>query len=63
MDEIVVNRWKRYGRDRAYASLSDGTKLGRIHMPRWFTHGPDVLSPKTIDTIFEVARRSTTCQE
>lgn len=28
MDDIVINRWKRYGHDRAYAALADGTKLG-----------------------------------
>lgn len=28
MTDIVINRWKRYGHDRAYAALADGTKLG-----------------------------------
>ena len=28
MSEVKVNRWRRYGHDRLYVSLADGTRLG-----------------------------------
>lgn len=32
MTDIVITRWKRYGHDRAYAALPDGTKLGFLDL-------------------------------
>lgn len=32
MTDIVINRWKNYGKDRGYAALADGTKLGWIDL-------------------------------
>jgi hypothetical protein len=46
--ELVVRRWRRYGHDRLYASLADGTKAGFIDVPTGDVH---VGLPQYADSI------------
>ena len=32
MDELVVNRWKRYGKERLYVNLPDGSRVGWLDL-------------------------------
>jgi hypothetical protein len=38
VDEIVIQRWKKYGHDRGYAALPDGTKLGWVDLKTGDVH-------------------------
>lgn len=38
MTDITINRWQKYGNDRAYATRADGTRLGYVDLATGNTH-------------------------
>jgi len=68
-----VSRWRRYGKDRLYVKAPDGTTLGFrpptdvtvvdvTRLTAHLRHLPPILTDQEVETIFAVARRSTTWQ-
>jgi hypothetical protein len=51
MDELTVNRWKRYGKDRLYVNLGDGSRVGWLDLQT----GQVTLERADLETQFERA--------
>jgi len=32
MEELIMKRWRRYGKDRLYVNLKDGTRVGWLDL-------------------------------
>lgn len=54
MTDIVITRWKKYGKNRGYVARSGGTKLGWVYL----LTGAIVLEGTEMPQRFRLRRRS-----
>ncbi|HEX2027330.1 MAG TPA: nuclease-related domain-containing protein, partial [Nitriliruptorales bacterium] len=53
MEELTVNHWRRYGKDRLYVNLQDGTRVGWLDLQT----GQATLEREDLGAAFELALR------
>jgi Nuclease-related domain len=51
MAELVVNRWRKYGKDRAYVNTADGVRIGWVD----FVSGERVIERPEFEAAFDAA--------